>query len=691
MDSPWGEEEEEEDETEWLSREQEAAVPGETAATYFSRYSAPPPQRVVVHLDMDCFYAQVEMIRNPALKEKPLGVQQKSLMVTCNYVARKLGVNKCMTIREAKEKCPQLVLVSGEDLTHYREMSYRVTGLLEEFSPQVERLGFDENFIDVTELVDKRLRDPQGDNAMEVSGHVYNDQVVDASDWSHKRLMVGSRVAADIRAAVLSRLGLTGCAGIATNKLLAKLVSGTFKPNQQTVLLPESCGHLINSLSHVHKIPGIGYKTSQRLEALGLSSVSALQSSPVAILEKELGAPVAHRIQMLSRGQDDSPVTPTGPPQSLSEEDSFKNCCTVADVRTRLEELLRLLLNRLSADGRSAHTLRLTLRQFTPTNKYFNRESRQCPIPMNVAQNASGGSDGAAAVSALMELLMKLFEKMIDVRLPFHLTLLNVCFSNLKASKPSTSSRSSIGFYLTQKKSLSGDEYGVSQAMGSNTKSNSAFLETPSPSSCPAGVDVATSLSLPENIDMDVFSQLPEDIKKEIIQSPQTSVRSKNIQTNRPAVAMGGIQSFFARAKTGHQVSSTRDDRGPQDSLASPVKESLRKDFASCSSSSVLASSCTLDSAACLQDTEPNVGLAMDCRESGSSGAEGSLPKSIDMNVFSQLPTELQKELMSEWKNQKLTPKIQTKKLPDKVKTSKVQRPSAATRPNNLLKYFKPS
>ncbi|KAM4051472.1 DNA polymerase iota [Anomaloglossus baeobatrachus] len=486
MDSP--REEEEEDEAEWRSREEAADINSSRAP------------RLVLHLDMDCFYAQVEMIRSPELRGSPLGVQQKNIIVTCNYEARKFGVNKCMSVREAKERCQQLVLVSGEDLTHYREMSYRVTGLLEEFSPQVERLGFDENFVDITELVDKRLRDPPGDRAMEVSGHVYNDQVIDPSDWTHRCYMVGSHVAADIRAAVHSRLGMTGCAGIAANKLLAKLVSGTFKPNQQTVLLPESRGHLINGLNHAHKIPGIGHKTAQRLEGLGLSGVTALQCCPVAVLEKEFGAALAHRIQTLSRGEDNSPVTSTGPPQSLSEEDSFKKCCAVSDVKTKLEELLLLLLHRLSADGRSAHTLRLTIRQFAPPNKYFNRESRQCPIPTNVAQNMSSGSDGAAVVPALMELLVKLFQKMIDVKSPFHLTLLNVCFSNLKASKSSTSSRSSIGFYLTQKKSLVEDECSVSRFSGHSTTSESENLsEKPSPSPLAAAMDEGSSVATGEH------------------------------------------------------------------------------------------------------------------------------------------------------------------------------------------------
>lgn len=116
-----------------------------------------PAHKVILHFDLDCFYAQVEMIRNPALREVPLGklacyksckrkkckkhlcqsfqitlissgIQQKYIIVTCNYVARERGVNKLMSVTDAKEKCPELVLVKGEDLTHYREMSYKMTG-----------------------------------------------------------------------------------------------------------------------------------------------------------------------------------------------------------------------------------------------------------------------------------------------------------------------------------------------------------------------------------------------------------------------------------------------------------------------------------------------------------------------------------------------------------------------------------
>lgn len=694
MESP-GIEEEEED---WEGEEPTTTPLHPRAFSRQQTKSDSSSERVIVHLDMDCFYAQVEMIRNPELRDKPLGVQQKYLMVTCNYVARECGVNKCMSIKEAKEKCPQLVLVSGEDLTHYREMSYKVTELLEEFGVKVERLGFDENFVDITELVDKKLQEQQNDGGLEVSGHVYNDHRVNGSDWTHRRLVAGSQIAADIRAAVHSRLGLTGCAGIACNKVLAKLVSGTFKPNQQTVLFPESSSHLIGRLNHVQRIPGIGYKTAQRLESLGLSSICALQSCPITALEKEFGSSMAHRVQKLSQGEDDSPVTPSGLPQSLSEEDSFKKCSTVSEVKLKIEELLRSLLNRLYTDGRSSHTLRLTLRQFSPSSRYFNRESRQCPIPKNVIQNLSSES----SFSVLVELLMKLFEKMIDVKSPFHLTLLNVCFSNLKPAQSSNSSQNSIGFYLTQKKAPSTE---ASQIIKDpEAKAEEDPKDTDPSNFCSVETDHSSSLSLPDHIDMDVFSQLPEDIRKEILSSPQTGTGPKISRTTRSSPCPKGIQSFFMKASSRHPQSSctatsssvselpVQGLHNPMDSGDPPlyIKHSLctdnengnRGDNTTCASSSSYISCSNQTSQPCEAD--------MDCAESGDSSRVSFFPRSVDMNVFSQLPEELQKELMADWKHKGLTPKIPAMKLQEKAKNAKGQRPKSSAKLNNLLNYFKP-
>ena len=117
------------------------------------------------------------MLLNPYLQNKPLGIQQKHIIVTCNYVARERGLTKLMRISDAKKKCPDLVLVNGEDLTKYRDFSKRVNELLLSITPHVERLGFDENFLDVTKLVQERVEDSKNDkNTLSPVGFVYGDK-----------------------------------------------------------------------------------------------------------------------------------------------------------------------------------------------------------------------------------------------------------------------------------------------------------------------------------------------------------------------------------------------------------------------------------------------------------------------------------------------------------------------------------
>ncbi|CAL8344554.1 unnamed protein product [Lota lota] len=412
-----------EDETEW-----------KTSFTDFTVGPNPTsPHRVILHFDLDCFYAQVEMIRNPALRNVPLGIQQKYIVVTCNYVAREQGVTKLMSVVDAQEKCPQLVLVKGEDLTHYRDMSYKVTELLMSYCHLVERLGFDENYVDVTEMVEKRLT-----HCSSFEGHVYNRSGVETNTGDHWRLAVGSHIAAELRTVICSTLGLTGCAGVATNKLLAKLVSGTFKPNQQTTLLPQDVDHIMGHLGSLRRLPGVGHQTSKRLQALGLVTVQDLQLFPLADLVKEFGAHTGQRLKNLSLGVDDSPVVPTGAPQSLSDEDSFKKISTTREVVEKTQDLLTILVERMQKDGRQPHTFRLTLRRYSADNKWFSRESRQCPIPNHIGQKVVSGSTDATA--HLVTMAMKLFNKMVDGSAAFHLTLLNVCFTNLPPARGTVAS-----------------------------------------------------------------------------------------------------------------------------------------------------------------------------------------------------------------------------------------------------------
>lgn len=149
---------------------------------------------------------------------------------------------------DAKKVCPALVLVSGEDLTNYRAMSDKVTELLQSrFSPLVERLGMDENFVDVTKLVEARTQ------ASTVEGHIYDsdtsdDLKIDCPCGCDGRVKTGSEIANAMRRAICEELGLTMCAGVSYNKTLAKIVGSQHKPNQQTTLYSWQAISLISNL-----------------------------------------------------------------------------------------------------------------------------------------------------------------------------------------------------------------------------------------------------------------------------------------------------------------------------------------------------------------------------------------------------------------------------------------------------------
>ncbi|XP_040435211.1 DNA polymerase iota isoform X1 [Falco naumanni] len=724
----------EEDEDDWLRPQPGGGAAAPAPSGHSKSVSArSAARRVIVHIDLDCFYAQVEIIRNPELRDKPLGVQQKYIVVTCNYAARKLGVKKLMSVKDAKEKCPQLILVNGEDLTPYREMSYKVTELLGEFCPLVERLGFDENFVDITEIVEERVNQLQQSRCSRVcvSGHVYNNQAINLHDTTHLGLVVGSQIAGEFREAIYARLGLTGCAGVASNKLLSKLVSGTFKPNQQTVLLPESCQDLLCSLDCIQKVPGIGYKTTKRLETLGVKNVCDLQAFPSAMLEKELGVSIAQRIQKLSYGEDDSPVTPSGPPQSFSDEDSFKKCSSEVEVKEKIEELLPNLLDRIYKDGRQPHTVRLTIRQFSSTDKWFNRESRQCPIPPHLVQKF--GKESSNILSPLVDILMKLFRKMVDVDLPFHLTLLSVCFSNLK-NLPS-SKKGSIGFYLKQMSPASGshkrvwETEDVSQGEGSvswnqncnrtGTAKTRKLSEEKKSGIKKVGVPDIPFFLPPSDIDQEVFKELPKDIQKEIISEKTEATPTENV-LGEPSVCFAEeVHSTSSHSKGLNSDTRSAGCSIPLMSAHESAAVPAHRSGASCPSEhprSAQTNSGTekqpTDSMT-IREREPSsleagasqtvlhVPVLHEDKQAFETTSEGKtssrpagtvFPPNVDTKTFYELPADVQNELLAEWKSQEHVSKTSRDKPPEKPKTNKGRRNTASclSQSNSLLRYFKP-
>ncbi|KAJ9149274.1 DNA polymerase iota [Pleurostoma richardsiae] len=357
--------------------------------------------RVILHFDYDCFYAQVVENRQPALRALPLGIKQKSILATCNYEARRRGVKKLMLISEARKICPELVLSDGEDLSAFRDVSKRLYGLLRPYSwsGRVERLGLDEVFLDVTDLVAYNVsllnrndlansffclsrEDPEQGFPFDASalagcvvGGMYDAQ--DAlNDPLYVRLLLASHLARFLRLRVEEE-GYTSACGVSTNKVLAKLVGNRNKPRNQTTLLTLQEGD-VQSFMDTHglrSVPGFGSRITHTLESYMLGGVAKTDTfttgstftvgeararadmSP-ALLEKLLGGPgsergIGDRIWALLHGVDDSEVKPaSNVPTQISIEDTYQSrgLTDLNEITRELRALAASLLRRMRVD-----------------------------------------------------------------------------------------------------------------------------------------------------------------------------------------------------------------------------------------------------------------------------------------------------------------------------------------------------
>lgn len=409
--------------------------------------------RTIIHIDVDCFYAQVEMLKHPKFKGKPLGVQQKNIVVTSNYLAREYGVKKCMLVQEALRLCPGLILVNGEDLTNYRHYSNKISEILHQFTPLVERLGLDDNFLDMSLVVEKHLK-PQNDSELDMSssstdeelkesvGKIFGSSEEECPCGCHMRLMVAYRLAAEIRSRIFQELHLTCSVGIAHNKLLAKLAGSLNKPNQQTLIFPCSGPMLLSAVGSVSKIPGVGQKTTELLLSNNIRTVNDLRRIPLENLELKIGVDLARKLKDNAEGIDETAVKPSGKKQSIGLEDGFKSVSLVAEVESRLGGLLRRLTEMAMEDGRIPVGMKVTVRKHDlnkPTSG--KRESRQCALPRYLLPSTK---NGVYDHSKMLALAMKLFHRAVDVSKPFHLTLLGVAFTKFEEQSIGKSSITSF-------------------------------------------------------------------------------------------------------------------------------------------------------------------------------------------------------------------------------------------------------
>lgn len=256
--------------------------------------------RKIIHVDMDCFYAAVEVKYHPELKGKPLGVggraDSRGVLCTASYEARRFGVRSAMPSATAKRLCPQLILVPP-NFELYKKESYGVHSIFERYTKVIEPLSLDEAYLDVTD-----------------SPHFGGSATL---------------IARDIRARILGELNLTASAGIAPNKFLAKVASDWNKPNGQFVIRPKDVDKFVLTLP-VEKIHGVGKVTAKKMHELGLKTCADLQEKPLQWLKERFGSS-AHYYYRVSRGIDDRPVDGNWERKSLTVEETFERDLTSLD------------------------------------------------------------------------------------------------------------------------------------------------------------------------------------------------------------------------------------------------------------------------------------------------------------------------------------------------------------------------
>lgn len=248
--------------------------------------------RKIIHIDMDCFYAAVEMRDNPSWRDIPLAIGgsrfERGVISTCNYPARAFGVRSAMPTGQALKLCPQLLLVPGQ-MDKYKAVSQQIQAIFYRYTHLVEPLSLDEAYLDVTDS-------PfcQGSATL---------------------------IAEEIRKTIRAETGLTASAGVAPNKFLAKIASDENKPDGLYVITPEQISDFVSRLP-LRKIPGVGAKTAERLGKLGLHLCPDVASADLALLVREFGS-FAEVLLERSQGIDHRPVHPERERKSVAVEQTF--------------------------------------------------------------------------------------------------------------------------------------------------------------------------------------------------------------------------------------------------------------------------------------------------------------------------------------------------------------------------------
>lgn len=243
---------------------------------------------MIIHVDMDAFYASVEQLDNPELKGQCVmvgGTTNRGVVSAASYEARKYGVHSAMPIFQARKRCPQGVFVPPR-MARYKAVSQNIMAILKRYSPLVEMVSIDEAYIDIAGCTG----------------------------------ILGSprEIALSIKKKIQTETCLTCSVGVAPVRFLAKIASDLEKPDGLTIIYPEQVNDFIASLA-IQKVPGVGKKATEQLNRLGIRFLGDVKHYPEGMLTKRLGK-FGYRLMALSNGVDTTPVSPESEHKSVSSE-----------------------------------------------------------------------------------------------------------------------------------------------------------------------------------------------------------------------------------------------------------------------------------------------------------------------------------------------------------------------------------
>jgi DNA polymerase-4 len=308
--------------------------------------------RKIIHVDMDAFYASVEQLDDPSLRDKALAVggsSKRGVVAAASYEARKYGVKSAMSGRQAARLCPHLIFVRPR-FERYKEISQRIRKIFFEYTDLVEPLSLDEAYLDVT-----------------VNKFNFPSATV---------------LAREIREKIKSKTGLNASAGISINKFIAKIASDINKPNGQKTIPPEEVIDFLEQLD-IRKFYGVGKVTQDKMYRLGIFTGADLKLKPLDYLQEHFGKSGLHYYNVV-RGIHLSEVKPSRIRKSLGAERTFsENISSEIYMLEKLEDIAEEVEKRLKSSKVAGKTITLKLKYSD-----FSIQTRSKTLKLFIASKA---------------------------------------------------------------------------------------------------------------------------------------------------------------------------------------------------------------------------------------------------------------------------------------------------------------